>query len=341
MMNMKQIVLILILFVGLIACENNEPEFPDFDYTAGFFPYQYPVRTLVLGDYIYDNSNDNNRKFLISAAMGGVYSNKQDRILDIEIADELCAGALFESTQDTIRLLPSSYYTLSSPNQLIIRTGALNGNIEVQLTDAFFDDTLSHRLSYVIPIRILNAANLDTVLRGKSAFLDPDPRISALWDIQPKDFTMFAVNYINEYHGIYLHRGASEVRDGSNTVLETTVYRKQFVVQNDVSSLLTSGRNRVLWETNSRSALYPGVLRMYLTFADDGTCTITDAEGSAYSVTGSGRFAPEGDEWGGERRNAIHINYQFISGAETLSATDTLVIRDRAVKMQLFSPMVY
>ena len=50
---MKKILVILTLVTGLIACENQKNEFPDFDYTAGYFPYQYPVRTLVLGDYIF------------------------------------------------------------------------------------------------------------------------------------------------------------------------------------------------------------------------------------------------------------------------------------------------
>ena len=67
---MKKILIILTLITGLIACNKQKDQFPDFDYTTGYFPYQYPVRTLVLGDYIYDNTNDNSHKFLISAAMG-------------------------------------------------------------------------------------------------------------------------------------------------------------------------------------------------------------------------------------------------------------------------------
>ena len=192
---MKKILIILTLITGLIACNKQKDQFPDFDYTTGYFPYQYPVRTLVLGDYIYDNTNDNSHKFLISAAMGGVYSNTQDRVFDIEVADNLCAKALFQSTGDTIRLMPPSYYTLSSTNKLIIPAGKVNGSIEVQLKDAFFDDPLAIKLGYVIPIRILNATNLDSVLRGQSTKTNPDPRVTAQWDVQPKDFTMFAEFY--------------------------------------------------------------------------------------------------------------------------------------------------
>ena len=114
---MKKILVILTLATGLIACKNEKIEFSDFDYTAGYFPYQYPVRTLVLGDYIYDNTNDNNHKFLISAAFGGVYSNKEDRVFTIEVAENLCDNVLFKSTNDIIRLLPPEYYTLSSSDK--------------------------------------------------------------------------------------------------------------------------------------------------------------------------------------------------------------------------------
>ena len=338
---MKKVFSILTIVAALMGCESQEPEFPDFTYTAGYFPYQYPVRTLVLGDYIFDNTNDNNHKFLISAAMGGVYANTEERVFDIEVATSLCDNVLFSSTKDTIRLLPPQYYTLSSPNTLTIPAGEVNGNIAVQLTDAFFDDTLAYRLGYVIPIRIVGTNSLDSVLRGKSGFDNADPRIAALWDVQPKDFTMFAVNFINQYHGSYLHRGINVVKDAGSAVLEENVYHTKYVVDNPVVRMETTGRNQVTFETNSRSLLYPGVLKMDLVFADDGSCVITEAEGSDFPITGSGKFANDADEWGGEKRDAIHINYQFTAGADTFTATDTLVIRDRTIKMQLYTPQVY
>lgn len=337
---MKKILLILTLFVALIGCENQENEFPDFDYTSGYFPYQYPVRTLILGDYIYDNTNDNNHKFLISAAMGGVYENTQDRVFDIEVAPELCNNAQFETTKEPIVMMPSNYYTLSSNSKLTIPAGKVNGSIEVQLTDAFFDDPNAIKLSYVIPIRIVNAANLDSVLRGTSTRANPDPRIAGQWTIAPKDFTMFAVKFVNPYHGKYLHRGVSTVKDASNAVVETTVYRQKYVVDDEVWSLVTSAKNQVTLEGVSRSKLITGAFKMNLTFANDGSCTIKEAVGSTFTVTGSGKFVDDADSWGNKKRDAIHINYQFTSGTNTYSAIDTLVIRDRAVVMQVYKPLV-
>lgn len=338
---MKKILLILALFAGLVACENMENEFDDFDYTTGYFPYQHPVRILVLGDYIYDNTNDNNHKFLISAAMGGVYENTKDRVFDIEVAPSLCNRVLFDSSKDTVRLMPSSYYSLSSTNKLTIPAGAVNGNIEVQLTEAFFNDPLSIKNTYVIPVRLLGSADVDSVLQGKTTRTNPDPRVTSHWDIAPKDFTMFAVKFINPYHGKYLHRGVCTVKDASNAEVEKNVYRQKYVVNDEIWSLTTTARNQVTVQGVSRSALIPGTFKMNLTFGNDGKCTITEAAGSAFAVTGTGKFVDDADEWGNKKRDAIHINYQFTSGLNTYSATDTLVIRDRAVVMEVYKPVVF
>ncbi len=338
---MKKILLIVALFAGLVACENMENEFADFDYTTGYFPYQHPVRTLVLGDYIYDNTNDNNHKFLISAAMGGVYENTQDRVFDIEVAPNLCNRVLFESTKDTLRLMPSSYYTLSSANKLTIPAGKVNGSIEVQLTEAFFNDPLSIKNTYVIPVRLLGSADVDTVLQGKTTRSNPDPRVVGHWAITPKDFTMFAVKFINPYHGKYLHRGVCTVKDASNAEVEKKVYRQKYVTNDEVWSLTTTARNQVTVQGVSRSTLIPGTFKMNLTFGNDGNCTISQATGSTFAVTGTGKFVDDGDEWGNKKRDAIHINYQFTSGSNTYSATDTLVIRDRAVVMEVYKPIVF
>src|SRR5512133_121546 len=99
---MKKLLLIPICLIGMISCENFDKEFPDFKYTSGFFPYQYPVRTLVLGDYIYDNSNDNAHKFVISVAMGGVYENKVNRVFDFTIDGTLCNNVSFAGSGDPI-----------------------------------------------------------------------------------------------------------------------------------------------------------------------------------------------------------------------------------------------
>src|SRR5690554_2141004 len=143
-------ILSAILIAVLASCKNFEIEHPDFKYVSGYFPYQYPVRTLVLGNYIYDNTNDNNHKFLISVTMGGVYENKKDRIFKIQVDESLCNNVVFASTNTPIYPLPRQYYTLSSEDQIVIPAGEISGSIEVQLRDAFFDDPLASKLAYVV-----------------------------------------------------------------------------------------------------------------------------------------------------------------------------------------------
>jgi hypothetical protein len=336
---MKKILSILILVSGLIACENQEISFPDFDYTAAYFPYQYPVRTLVLGEYIFPNENDNNHKFEIAAAFGGAYENTDDKIVSFELSPELCINATWPNGQPILPL-PESYYSLSSANQITIPAGSTNGRLEVQLTDAFFDDPKTIANNYVIPVRITGVTNLDSILRGKPAVVNPDPRKPGDWAILPKDFTMFCIKYINPYHGKYLHRGTSVVKDASNATLETTRYAAAFAEKNEIWSLVTTGKNEVTVTGSLRSAVVTGQLKMKLNFLDNGSCTITENTGSAYAITGSGAYVKKAESWGGKDRDAIFISYQVSSGGNTYFATDTLAMRDRGVALEVYQPVV-
>jgi hypothetical protein len=335
---MKKIAFIITLLVVIVGCKNQEIEFPDYAYTTGYFPYQYPVRTLVLGDYIYDNSNDNNHKFLISAAMGGVYKNNQERVFTIAVDNSLCDFAKF-ATGQPMYPLPEKYYKLSSANQLVIHAGEFNGNIEVQLSEAFFDDTLASRLAYVLPVRIKQVANLDSLLVGKSTLAKPDPRIVSNWDVLPKDFTMFAVKYVNPFHGSYFHRGKSTLVDASGKALESTVYHQQYVEKDEVWTLATKAKNQVTVEGVIRATAVTGKLNMLLTFNGDN-CVVQGTAGTSGVISGTGKFLDDADEWGNKKRDAIHLTYQFTQAGNKYTATDTLVVRDRAVVLEVFAPVI-
>ncbi len=302
---MKKILIILTLIAGLIGCEKNK--FVDFDYTAGYFPNQYPVETLDT----YNSANDYGHKFQIPAVMGGVYNNTKDRVFNIEIATDLCTRAQFESTKDPILLMPSAYYTLSSSDKLTIPAGKLNGSIEVQLKDAFFDDPLSAKLGYVIPIRLKSATNLDSVLSGKSSLTNPDPRVASQWTILPKNYTMFAVKYVNQYQGNYFHRGASIVKDPTGKVVENNVYRTSSLINNEIWALSTNGKSQVWVNSVISSKILIGNLMMNLLIGSDGACSISQTSGSSVPVSGTGKFVKDGDETGGIKRNSIVLAYNY------------------------------
>lgn len=335
---MKRTFLFLAIIFCLTSCENKEQDFPDFDYISGFFPYQYPVRTIILGDYIYDNTNDINHMFLISAAIGGVYTNDKDRTFNIEVDESLTNNALFSSSLDTIRLMPSNYYNLES-NKITIPKGKYNGGIKVQLTDDFFKDTLSVITTYVIPVRITNSNDVDTILRGKTSMMDADPRITGHWEITPKDFTMFAVKFINEYHGNYFYYGSSQLKTLDGTIIENNQYQEKYIEKNPITFLKTIGRNQVSLNIDTKSTYIDGNVEMTLDF-DGNNCTIHGKNQLGYFVTGNGEFKKEQFIWGNKLRDGIVINYKITNNTYSYHGQDTLVVRDRDVILETFEPLI-
>lgn len=334
---MKKILSGLLLLTALFACENFEKDHPDYEFTAGYFPYQFPVRTLVLGDYIFDNTNDNAHKFVISVAMGGVYENKKNREFTFQVDNSLCDNVKFGSAGDVIQAMPTSYYTLSSPNKIVIPKGKLNGGVDVQLADAFFNDPKAITLGYVVPLRLTGSSDVDTILVGSSTNPHADPRIASDWNIAPKNITMFAVKYINEYHGNYFHYGSCQVKDGTGALKETKTYSEKYVENNTVLKLNTTGRYQVSMKMTSRSSLVTGEFTLLLTF-NGKNCTVTAPEGSAYTVSGTGEFKPKAYNWGNKPRDGIVLKFTLTKDTQTYEADDVLVIRDRAVTLETYTP---
>jgi hypothetical protein len=341
----KFIYIILIVLAVFAACVNQDWEFPDFDYTTVYFPYQSPVRTLVLGkDYVFDNSLDNEHKCLIMATMGGVYENKKDITIDVVVDNSLCENLKFESTTgNDVIAMPSNYYTLPANMQIIIPSGELMGGIEVQLTDAYFNDSLSIKKTYVIPLVITSVTNADSVLRGKTEIDTADRRIAGEWSIIPKDYILYAIKYINPWHASYLRRGIDVVKgNNGNTALDATyVYHEKYVEGDDVCKAETRSMDEVSIKLKTKAEGNIDLpFELILTFDENNNCTLKNPESVSYTLTGSGKFVNDGDMWGGEKRDVLHLNYTIDFGTTTHTLTDTLVVRDRGTKFETFNPVV-
>jgi hypothetical protein len=341
---MKKLFLISFVLVAVLTACNKDWSFPDYKYTTVYFPYQSPVRTLVLGEDVFDNTLDNQHKFLVMATMGGVYENKKDVVLNIAVDPNLAAKLKFGAAGDSVYVLPSNYYTLPKDAKIVIPKGSVMGGLEVQLTDAFFQDPKAIKNTYVLPLKITSVTNADSVLSGRTLNASPDPRQPGDWIVAPKNFTLYAVKYINPLHGFYLRRGVTEVKgNGGNTALDTTIkYHAQYVEKDQVVSLVTRALDEVSLSLNTRnrgsSTNVP--FQTILKFNNQGDITISAPAAATYSVSGTGKLVKKGDMWGEQKRDVLHLKYQVNFGTTTHSFTDTVVMRDRGVKMETFSPFV-
>jgi hypothetical protein len=343
MTNMKKIFIITLLtalVTGLFtSCENGDWEFPDYEYSAVYFAYQSPVRTIVLGEDVFDTSLDNEYKCQIMATMGGVYNNDKDVEIGIRVDNSIVNDLVFDATQEDIIAMPSNYYSLSS-DKIIIEKGSILGGVTVQLTDAFFNDPNSLVNTYVIPVVMTGVVNADTILSGTPMVDSPRRGVSSDWDVQPKDYVLYAVKYINPYDANYLRRGVDVISGGQSG---TNNRRAQYVEHDEViDDIATRSLNTIAWEHQTRDMEnIPRNSVMLLTFNDQGDCTVSsDTDGIA--ATGSGKFVPKGDKnsWGEQDRDVLYLDYTVNYGDIQVSTKDTLVVRDRGVKAEWFTPVV-
>lgn len=367
-----RLIIAFAIFLSIMSCENQENPAADFGSTSVYFPYQRPARTLVLGKYeLGFNENDNNGRFEIGVVMSGVVENSIDRTVYFELAPELIDANALGVDSVNVQILPSSYYTIEQQSPVTIPAGSINGRIPVQLNDAFFDDPLSfadkNQTHYVIPLRITNYERLDSLLTGVPIVTDPIKILDSHWNPTPKDYTLFGIKFMNKYQGIYLRRGADHIVGTSEkTTFETgetetmsidttSVYSAEFVVDDETTEVLTSGRNSVTTTNRVRrgNLTSDDTVALQLTVDANGDITITSVEGDEFNVTGSGKWVENGDEWGGQKRDVMYLEYEYsdfeiiqeevdnVVISETTNdlihkVNDTLVIRNRDVVFEEF-----
>ena len=339
---MKQIKLFSILTIGILSvmissCRNQDVEFPDFDYSTVYFAYQYPVRTIVLGEDLYDTSLDNQHKFEIYATMGGVYSNDKQITIDIAVDNSL-TNNMFFSAGNPVMPMPANYYTLAA-NQIKLDKN-FQGAVGVQLSEAFFADKNSLKNTYVVPLKMTNVNNADSILSGNPKYSGALRGNPADWDVLPKDFVLYCVKFINQWHANYLRRGVDQININGTT--RTLVRHKQYVENDELSNLISASLMSNEFPVSVENA--EGVKQtctLLLTFDSSNKITVsTTTEG--YTATGSGTFVPKGEKnsWGNKDRDVVYLNYNITSNSGVAYATkDTLVVQGRGVKIETFTPL--
>jgi hypothetical protein len=339
---MKKIIAFISAILALASCENIESDYKDYDFQAVYFPFQYPVRTLSLGNDNIDNSLDKQHKFHIGVSIGGLYiENSKDWTVDYVVDNTLVENYLVNGSSDTLRVLPASYYTLNPTGNVTIPKGSFSGLIEVQLTDAFFVDPKAIKGSYVIPLKI-SATSADSILSGKALpdlTIPADRHVEAHWLSQqtPKDYTLFGIKYINPYHGKWLRRCQIIEKNPTNTtVIQTIVIRNTYIERDQIVALNTNSMTEVI--SNFVGNLFTS--KMSLTVA--GTAVnIKTVTGAAVAASGSGTYKAGGESWGGKPYDALYLNYSYtLANGNNCSVMDTLVFRDRGIIVQEARPAV-
>lgn len=320
---MKKILSVLLVVGGLFtSCKDQDWEFPDYGTQTVYFAYQSPVRTITLGEDIFDTSLDNQHKCEIMATTGGVYEVKNDVTIGVVVDNMLANGLTFNGAGNVV-VMPANYYTLAG-NSIVIPKGQVAGGVQVQLTDAFFADPLALKNTYVIPLKMTTVANANKIL-------------------DTKNYVLYAIKYINTWHGYYLRRGKDVIvgKNGNTSLNQTLVRHKQYVENDEVNSITTQSLNKCEFNVVFKDKDNKNVTcKLILTFDGSGNCTVTAGD-NTFTATGSGKFVKKGEKnsWGNTDRDALYLNYNVELTDTQISSTDTLVMRNRGVTMETFNPV--
>lgn len=351
------------------SCYNADREFPDYEGgTTAYFAYQFPVRTLILGNDIYDNTLDNEHKCRIWSTMGGAYGGR-DAYVDIVVDETLCDNLYFMDVNgnaaEPVRPMPTNFYKLLDSK--IPYNGDQRGYVEVQFTDEFFANEHAIENYYVIPLRMMNPTGIDHILTGTPREgLDPSRTNTEDWDVLAKDYVLYCVKYINPWHAKYIRRGVDKVTEKGTT---TEVIRKDFSLVNtdterytenpvnandEVCKITTKNMTQAIFPVSFKTSGASISCNLILTF-NGNQCTVsTDDEN--VTATGSGEFIAKGTEraeykdyqWGSMngqpvQRDILRLAYEVNFGDKNIqvSTADTLVVQTRESNQKVFFSTKY
>ena len=360
------------LSLALASCYNKDKDFPDYENgTTAYFAYQNPVRTLVLGNDIYDNSLDNAHKCRIWATMGGAY-NGRNATVNIVVDESLCNNLYYLDDggypAEPVTPLKKEYYTLLS--DAIPYNGDLRGYVEVQFTDAFFNDPKAIGNYYVIPIRMTSVTGIDRILSGTPNVDSPIRTNAQNWNVLPQDYVLYCVKYINPWDAKYIRRGVDNVTENGVT---TEVVRKDFSLYNsdiehyskqdpsnpvnqydEICGITTKNMTQAIFPVSFKTSGASISCNLLLTF-NGNQCTITSTDENV-TASGTGEFITKGTElpqykdyqWGSMngqpvQRDILRLAYKvnFTEKDIQVSTNDTLVVQTRESNKREFFEYKY
>lgn len=321
--------LVVMMLPLLMACSNDSSEnnsqrnqSPD---CWVYFAYQAQQRTLMLGNGIsYDNSLDNAHKCRIFSTAGGGVNYGKIESVDITVDESLCDNVWFTDDNGypayAVTPMPKDYYVLESNK---IYYDGSRGYVDVQLTDAFFNDPkTSTDNTYIIPLLMTGITGFANILTGTpNDGLNPPRTDVNAWKEPAMDYTLCCVKYVNPWYGHYRRRSVNELTIDGVTTIDV---RKDTTLVNQYPDFYTGNpvNNRddecTISSKNMKQAIYHAYFHippykddfifcdLILTF-NGNSCTITSADENI-TAQGSGEFIPNGTE------RSEYKDYQWVSG---------------------------
>ncbi|MBO5080961.1 MAG: DUF1735 domain-containing protein [Bacteroidaceae bacterium] len=326
-----------VLALGFTACENDDIEFPDYEKQPVYFAYQYPVRTLVMGDDEYDTTLDKQHKCQIKATFGGSYNGSNGSV-QVAVENSLVNNLTF-ADGTPIKAMPESYYSLSTTDLQF--NGTYYGTTEVQLTDAFFNDPVAVNGVYVIPLVMKSQKGFTEILTGtpNEGVENPSRFDESAWKVKPMDYVLYCVKYLNKYSGYWLAEGKDEITDETGT---KTQDRKAATVETrNVIQIITKSLTESVLTVSYPFASKTMTADLLLTFDQSGNCTVSSLT-DGVTATGSGKWEDDGAKkaWNQKDRDMIDLSYTVDFGdGNVAKTTDNLIWQRSGVKVEEFTPV--
>ena len=325
-MIMKSNILKFICGIGLVcglwSCKSGDQTFPDYEGgTSVYFPYQYPVRTIVLGDDEYDTTLDQAHQCQIMATFGGSYNGSNGSV-QVAVDETLCNNLYFEDGVTPVKAMPSSYYTLST-NTLNFN-GTFNGATTVQLTDAFFADPDAVKNTYVIPLVMTSQTGFGKILTGTLLEGFSGSRTDAsIWDVKPMDYVLYCVKFQNKYSGWWLTNGTTS----TDNIEKANSVEVKTLSLDDCSYSVSFQDGAQIYKADLK-----------LSFAGGTISSLTD--GVTATGTCSWGDNTEKKAWGNKDRDGMELDYTItFADGKSFSKHEKMVWQRSGVTIEEFTPV--
>jgi hypothetical protein len=311
---MKKLLALIILSIALVSCYENY--IYDFTYTSIYFPYQMDVRTFVVGEGM---------KIDVGAALGGVRKNEKDRNVSFVFDNSMITPALLTSMKNASQpyiknaatpivaasqtLLPSNFYSITSSNTMVIKSGQHMGAVTIKPDSVTFlnDSAKTMYATYVLPFRITNA-DADSMKYGKTT-------------------NAVAFRFENMLFGNYYHGGAAKIPKVYSPTVDSATITYRWAV-NDIATkiwtLTTAGPSTLY--TNGYFNLQTAKNELKLVLKDT-IVFVSSGPGSTNTYVQNGTCVYRKTKLLQNRK--ILLKYSFVSGKYTYRCTDTLYFRNR------------